>query len=248
MRGRYLFRLVALGTTLLPAACGQERGRASSSAAAHETAPAVAQERGSRVSLLRVVSAVPSEPATDVLVGSAVAFTKIVYGDVTPYQMVSSGALSVGIRPSVPEASTPIGETTVRLGAGKHYTLLATPAEAGGATLSLLVDEVAPPAEGKAAIRVVNASPEPGSVDVEMRGATRPLVSGEARSRASAFVDVAPRGGTLEVRSAGALRAHVSAAELRPGNRYTILLLKSSRQAPLTARLIGEPAVSWPVS
>ncbi len=144
------------------------------------------------------------------MIGDQVAFSQVAYGTLTPYREFTSELVDLRIRPSVPDGANTMARTVERLNAGKHYTLLAMPNDSGGVALSLLVDEVAPPADGKASLRVMNASSEAGKVDVVLKGSSQALVSGPGNSPASSFVDVTPVRGTLVVHRA---RAVVS----RPG-------------------------------
>ncbi len=207
-------------------------------------------DTASDVALLRVVNAVPAEPATDVMIGDQIAFSQVAYGAVTPYREFTSELVNLRIRPSVPEDANTMAGTIERLNAGKHYTLLAMPNDPGGVALSLLVDEVAPPADGKASLRVMNASSEAGKVDVVLKGSAQALVSGPGSSPASGFVDVAPVRGTLVVHRARTVLARVPDARLEPGRRYTVLLLgaAASPAGGHEARLIDEPYASWPQS
>jgi Domain of unknown function (DUF4397) len=238
------------GALLLSLACGTTpRDTEVVPAEGEASSPPIA-DSASNVALLRVVNAVPGEPATDVMVADHVAFSGIAYGAVTAYREFTASPVTFRVRPSVPENATPVVETTDRLNAGKHYTLLAMPGDPGGVELALLVDEVAPPADGKAALRVMNASPEPGTVDVDVKDSARTLVSGPGSSPASGFVDVAPVNGTLVIRRARAVLARVPEARLEAGRRYTVLLLGAT-QSPAgghEARLIDEPYPGSPQS
>ena len=250
VRPPMLFVSATLAATCLGSACNRQPGESDARAEPEaSTSPAIA-EAASHVALLRVVNGVPGEPATDVMVGDQVAFDKVAFGTVTPYREFTTEAVTFRLRSSVPDNASPLAETTERLNAGKHYTLLAMPYDPGHVGMTLLVDEVAPPTEGKAALRVMNASPEPGNVDVDLKGSGRALVSGPAGSSASGFVDVAPVQGTLVVHRARAVLARVPDARLEPGRRYTVLLLGAD-QPPAgghEARLIDEPYPGSPQS
>jgi hypothetical protein len=250
VRHRMPFVSAVITAAFLGLACGRESRNVQSLPATNDVTNPPIADAASHVALLRVVNAVPAEPATDVMIGDQIAFSQVAYGAVTPYREFTTEAVTFRLRPSVPDDASLMAETTERLNAGKHYTLLAMPNDPGGASLALLVDEVAPPAEGKAALRLMNASPEPGKVDVDVRGSTQALVSGPAGSSASGFVDVAPLNGTLVVHRSRAVLARVRDAHLESGRRYTLLLLGAA-QSPAgghEARLIDEPYPGSPQS
>lgn len=250
-RNRMLFVSAVIAAAFLGMACGRQSPVAQSLPAAHDIPNPPIADAASHVAFLRVVNAVPDEPATDVMVGDQVAFPQVSFGAVTPYREFTTEAVTFRVRPSVPDGASSMAETTERLNAGKHYTLLAMPNDPAGVGLALLVDEIAPPADGKAALRVLNASPEPGKVDVDVKGSSRALVSGPGDSPASGFVDVAPVQGTLLVHRAREVVARVPGARLEPGRRYTVLLLGSAQPAAATgheARLIDEPYPASPQS
>jgi hypothetical protein len=251
MKVRALGPVVAgVAAALVAVSCQREpQGYESGSSPVEEPSPVPVDAAASHTASLRVVNAVPSEPATDILVGDRLAFPQVEYGDVTPYQEVPSDVVTFRARPSVPDRAGPLVEMDQHLAAGKHYTLLAMADRSGGVELSLLTDEVVPPAEGKAGLRVLNASPEPGRVDVRLGGSSRPLVSGLGGGPASSFVDVPPVRGTLVVHGDRSVLARVPDAHLEPGKRYTVLLLADAEPPKgLEAKVIDEPAPASPQS
>jgi hypothetical protein len=242
--------LAALAAGVMALGCGREPREAQPLSTQDDMESAITTDAVTHVAFLRAVNGVPAEPATDFMVGDRVAFSQVGYGAVTPYLEFRSDSVTLRIRPSVPEGASAMAGTTEHLNAGRHYTLLAKPNDAGGVALSLLVDEVAPPADGKAALRVMNAAPEEGKVDVDLKGASQALVSVPGSGPVSGFVDVAPVSGTLVVRRARAVLARVPDARLEPGRRYTVLLLgaAASPAGGHEARLIDEPYAAWPQS
>src|ERR1700676_172544 len=112
---------------------------------------------------LRVMNATPNESQIDVSLDSTSFATSVSYGTATGYSSVTSGSRNLKIYAS--GVTTAYLNTTIDLGSGGTYTVM--PANVlSSATALLLTDNNSTPASNTAALRIVNASPGLGTVDV----------------------------------------------------------------------------------
>lgn len=232
-----------LTAILLSGACSQAPPSSNTRPAGDEAAAPPTTERGSHTALVRMVHAIPSEASVEVLAGDQVTFPEVAYRAVTEYREVPAQPTTFLLRPAGPDAAAPLAETTEALAAGKHYTLVAMPGdEHRAAVLSMIGDELAPPDEGKAKLRVVNASPLASEIDVRLGGGEKALVSANPGAPASGYSDIAPVNGPLDVRRADRVLVRVPKARLEAGRLYTLFVMQSSSVQPgrLEAWVIDE--------
>ncbi len=104
----------------------------------------------------------------------------LTYGEITGYLAVPQGDYTLKIDvPAAPASlDAVVYEEELTLQAGQLYTVVAVGANSAGAPLDLLVlsDNPAPPAAGKARIRVVHASPAAAAATVDVRTQAGDLV------------------------------------------------------------------------
>ena len=144
----------------------------------------------------------------------------------TAYREVPDNRLMFRLRPGGQYMAEPLAEETQGLSAGKHYTVVILPgAKDKPAAIRVLSDDLVPPSEGKAKVRVVNASPDAGKVAVFVGGRTSALVKGVAVETASDYSEIDPVQGTLEVRQDNAVVASVPNTSIEPGTLYTVFLM-----------------------
>jgi Domain of unknown function (DUF4397) len=242
-RLRWAAGAAGLAVAVLGSACSQTPKTANTRAAGDEAAAPPIAERGTHTALVRMVHAIPSEASVEVLTGDQVTFPDVAYRAVTEYRELPAQQTTFVLRPAGPGAASTLAETTEALDAGKHYTLVAMPGdERRPAVLSVISDELAPPDEGKAKLRVVNASPTASEIDVRLGGAERALVSANPGAPASGYSDIAPVDGPLDVRRANRILVRVPKARLEAGRLYTLLVMQSSSVQPgrLEAWVIDE--------
>jgi hypothetical protein len=187
--------------------------------------------------MVRVINAVPDQPALDVVAGEAETFSDVRFGAATPYQPVPDDA-TLRVRseaagaappaePARPEAAPAVpgeGEAEgANLAGGKRYTALVAPAgEAGaGLKLRLVEDDPEPPAEGKVKVRLLNAAPDAGDVQLVVSGK-------EIAGAGERYQDIEATAGPVELRvSAEGQRKEVVPlrdVQLQPGKIHTIVL------------------------
>jgi hypothetical protein len=108
------------------------------------------------------MNAVIDESSVDVLLDGTKVATEA-YGVAPTYISVSSGSRHLQIEPT--GSSTPFIDQTLSLSSGNNYTVVAVNFSSSHQAL-VLSDQNSAPASGDIAIRIVDASPELGSVDV----------------------------------------------------------------------------------
>jgi len=115
---------------------------------------------------VRVVHASPDAPAVDIYVDGQKAFQDLPFGSATDYAEVERDQHEFSV--NIAGTDTMVLRTFAFID-GRDYTILAI-GFAGGGTPALavlpLADDYVPPAEGKAAVRVVHAAPSAPAVDV----------------------------------------------------------------------------------
>jgi uncharacterized protein DUF4397 len=115
-------------------------------------------------SQLRVLQASPDETTTlNILLDGNTSFSNIALGTPTNYASVASGSRHLQVEAS--NSSTPSIDETVTFNASTNYTLI-TANFATSLTPILLTDNVTAPASGDFQLRLLNAAPSAGSIDI----------------------------------------------------------------------------------
>jgi LPXTG-motif cell wall-anchored protein len=113
---------------------------------------------------VRAVHASPDAPAVDVLVDGNKAFANVEFKGISDYAALDEGDYNVKVVPA--GATEPaVIDANVSVGGGKDYTVVALGMLDGIEPL-VLEDNNAAPAEGKAHVRFVHASPDAPAVDI----------------------------------------------------------------------------------
>lgn len=161
------------------------------------------------------------------------------YGDVLAYRAVEPGDYVVTMRPAgsddPPKVSKPLSVQP-----GTAYTVAAVRHTVSPDDLGVLTDDLAPPAPGRARLRVVNAAPLAPELDA------RPVASGLPTGQASPYQDVAPGAVDLSVGPPGAPGAPLSVT-VAP-NQVASVLLTSGDGGPRAKLVVdaGGPAAVPP--
>lgn len=121
---------------------------------------------------LRLVNASVDYPRLDLRVAGRVRQSGVGFGQTAAYVGVDRDDTRTELLAS--GSSSPLVTLEPALARRQHYTVLAH-GSAGALRQLLLDDEVAEPAEGRAVLRVINAAPDAGALDVFLTGATDAL-------------------------------------------------------------------------
>ncbi len=217
---------LAAGLSLLGTACERPETGAVTSRTETGTMSTPSAETAERTdrSLVRVVNAIPGRKPIDVYAGDSVAFTKVPYKKVTPFQQMERSVPSFQIRAG-PEG-TPAAENREVLADGAHYTLIAMSDEGGPDKRSLRVlhDDFAPVPGDKSRLRLVNAIPGEDDLTLKLRGYDDELFSDVAFKREAGWKDVDPFVGTLVVLNGdGKVIATLPEMAVMGGKSYTLV-------------------------
>lgn len=184
---------------------------------------------------LRVVHGSPDAPAVDVYVegSDTPIFENLSYGDATAYETVPAGTYNVQLRGAGADpASNPVYETgDVVLGSGNRLTALAaglfsSADAADGFRVLGLYEDFSTPAAGNAIVRVVHASPDAPTVDIDvLNDGTSEIVALER------FADTGPAGVELPagsplvvgIRAGGMLVTTFTTPALAAGDEYFVI-------------------------
>jgi hypothetical protein len=150
---------------------------------------------------IRIVHASPDAPNVDIWVNGSVAVSNLAFNDATDYIALAAGDYAVAVTPTGGTAADAVIEATLTLAAGMDYTVVAVGQVAEIAPL-VLEDNNAAPADGKAHIRVVHASPDAPAVDITVAGGPV-LIADLAFPTASDYVPVDAGTYDLAVRPTG---------------------------------------------
>jgi hypothetical protein len=244
LRGRFALR--GLAAALLLAALGgcarlgsEQAGPVTTKTeVGTTTAPAASEVAARKNALVRFVHAVPGLAPVDVFAGDGKAFDAVIYKYVTAYRELPTASAPFRLRLAGQDAAEPLAQETKGFGTGRYHTIVAFPAGASGllskgsdVELRFLTDELEPPTAGKARVRVVNASPDLGEIDLYATGRAEPLLKGANAGAATAYAEAEPTGAGLEVRRAGEniTTLAVPGTKLEAGRLYTIFIVGGTK-------------------
>lgn len=172
---------------------------------------------------VRVVHASPDAPAVDILVNDNAAFTNAPFKGITDYASLETGTYNIKVVPT--GATDPVViEADLTLEA-KDYTVVAVGTLENIEPL-VLVDNNSAPAEGKAHVRFVHASPDAPAVDIAVKDGPV-LFSNIAFKEIGDYLPVDAGTYDLEVRLAGTetVALAVPGVMLTNGTVYTVFAM-----------------------
>ena len=233
---------INLGLTLaalfLAAACSSEPKQTqpvtSKSDAGTSTASPAKEVAQRDHALVRVINAVPDGTSLDVFADNQKLFEAVSFKSVTPYKELSDDRHTFRVRQAGQDSAQPVAENSEGLSGGKHYTIVVMPGTNDKITLDLVNDNITTPPADKAQVRVINASPDLGEVDVVDKNGNKKLFSGVNAQKGTNYMDVDPMKTMLEVRPKGQDKAvlTVSNANFDKGRYYTIVVTGHAKGTP----------------
>ena len=193
------------------------------------------------VGYVRLAHLSPDTPAVDVYVSSLTGaieqkkFDAVGYGVVSKYLALPPGSYAVAMRtPGAAATSPPILSTQATVEEGKAYTVAGVGrfADLG---LRVIVDDLTLPANGKAKVRVVQASVRQPVLDVVVAGGET-IATGVQFASTTGYQQVAPGRWTLRLSAPNTSSpAGTVSAPLGAGNVYSLIVLDG--KSGLTAEL-----------
>jgi len=184
--------------------------------------------------------------ALNMVVDDETKLSSVAYGSTETYVDVDPDETATELRRS--DGSSALLSFTPTLTKNRHYTVLAYGAE--GALKSLLLDDNSDtPSSGKTLLRIVNAAPDAGAVDVYVTGSdelladTVALQSAAAVGSVNSYTSVSAGTRRLRVTAAGSktdLRLDVAAVSLNSEGVMTLVITPGSGGVMVNALLLAE--------
>ncbi len=215
---------------LLAAACSKEPKQTqpvtSKTDAGTSTAPPAREVEQRNNALVRVINTVPGNTSFDIYADDQKVFDKVNFKSVTPYKELSNTRHTFRIRQAGQDKAEPVAENSEGLSGGRHYTVIVMPGTNDKTTMSVINDNITPPPADKAQVRVIQASPDVGQVDIVDKQGNKKLFSGVNFEKGTSYMNVDPAKTTLEVRSEGQDKPILTVpnANFEKGKFYTIVV------------------------
>jgi hypothetical protein len=187
-------------------------------------APATASSQG--VGWVRLAHFSPNTPAVDVYLYSfgdssaELVLHHVAYGDTSPYETLAAGEYTVAMRAAGAASTTkPVLSASLTVKAGHSYTVAGLGPESG-LRLAVLDDQLTPP-DGKALVRVIQASLQDHVVTVSYGGSA--LATSLAFGSVTAYKSVDPE--TVTVHVAGSSENTSTTIAVAAGTVHTLVVL-----------------------
>ncbi len=214
------------------------------------TAPTAFAQSGGGQAQVRVAHLSPDAPNVDVSVNGqpVAALQNVPYGTISPYLPLPAGSQQVTVYPAG-DSFQPVIDTPVDLAAGGAYTIGAVGLVSDESLRAQVYqDDLTPPAQGNAKLRVVHASPDAGPVDVLPAGGA-PLVSGLQFPNASPYAQVPAGTYALNVNAAGTNTTAISvpSATLSSGGVYSAFAVGTASAGSLEVILVQDNSGAEPL-
>ncbi len=234
---------------ILTAACSQESRQnqpvKTTTDSGSSTAPASHDAANRDKALVRVVHAMPAQPAVDAFAGDSRTFSNVTYKTVTPYAELTDDRQRLTLKPAGQPGS--LAENSENFAGGKHYTLVAVPTSAQDPKpeLKVLADDLTPPSSGKARVRVINASPDVGEIDVYTMNNAEKLFGGVNFKSEAGYSEIAPTTTVVELRPEGKKQPLLMMPQFsfEPGKTYTIVVMGRAKDHKLEAVTVEDQFV-----
>lgn len=214
------------------------------SPAGQSTAPSAATLEQRDEALVRVVHAIPAGAPVDIYAGDLAVFESLAYKAVMPYRVVEGKRYVFSARPAGMANAKPLASNTEGLRDGSYYTVFALPTLNHGVHLRVVDDLLTAPAAGRAKLRIVHGGSDAGEVDVFAAGGERALFDGVDFQSVTAYEELAPMNGPIEIRTAGQAAALTTIANvtIEAGRFYTVVIVGNARSTPAIEAFIIEDA------
>jgi hypothetical protein len=187
--------------------------------------------------LVRFLNADPGATRYDLWFDGSKTYTNVKYQRLTPYDELPATHGEFRLRASGWDDTEPVAAQPGRLDSGKRYTVVALRDADGNMALDVITDNLTPPSNGKAKVRVINATPNFGEMDVIRKNDNTVLFKDLNVDRATDYKDVSAATTTLAIREKGQNRPTLvmSNINLQAGKMYTIVMAGGTADTPLQA-------------
>jgi hypothetical protein len=231
---------------ILTVACSSESRQtqpvSTKSESGASTAPASSEVAKRDNALVRVINTIPGNASFDIFAGDQKIFESVGFKNVTAYKELSDDLHAFRVRTAGQDTSQPLTEKSQNLGGGRHYTIVVMPGTNEKTTLYVVNDNITTPPADKAQVRVINASPDAGEIDIVQKQENKELFSGVNFETGTSYMNVDPMQTTLEVRQEGQDKPIVTVpnANFEKGKFYTIVVTGKMKGMPTLQTLMVE--------
>ena len=236
---------VSLGALALVTACASESEDVLpvSTEAGGQTSrvPAAAEAARRDSGFVRLVHAIPEVPSVDCYADDMKVLSNVAYATITAFHELPEESYDFRIRPAGQNLAVPLAEEGEGIDEGKHYTLVAfRQKKEGKANLTVFADDLTPPKAGFAKLRVINASPDAGELDVFLPGAEKAVFTDVDFEEATGYENVKPMTGRVQLNREDETTAlaNVPTTTFDTGKVYTLVVVGWAGGAPVPMRTI----------
>lgn len=232
-RGKFTAAAIAAGLGLVTApilaaaSASPVAASASPIAASAEQAASATEEAAQSIGWVRAGHLSPGTPKADITLtpfsgGDPLTIRGVAFADVTDYLRVPAGLYTLAIRAEDQPDAQPMVTANVVVAEGSASTVIAT-GEDGPAQVQVVSDDLTPPSEGTAKVRLISAAgtDEPVTASV-VDGPT--LAEDVTTGSATGYAEVAAQTWDIEV-AAGDTTAPAASIAVEAGGVYTLLVL-----------------------
>jgi ABC-type Fe3+-hydroxamate transport system substrate-binding protein len=236
-------------TFVLTTACTRESKqdqpiRTTTDRGSSTAAPASDAEKRDKA-MLRLVNALPEWPTVDVFSGETKAFANVSYKTVTPYTELGDNRQRLAVKD--PSDTQTLVENSENFAGGRHYTAIALPGNGKDPKpdLKVIADDLKPPSPGKARVRVINASPDAGELDVYVMNKAEKLFGGVNFRSEAGYTEIDPTTTVVELRPQGKKQPLVTVPQFNfePNKTYTIIVMGHHGKGPAKGQKLEAVAV-----
>jgi len=230
---------------LLAPACASEKNEmlpvSTTAEGSVSKAPASVEAARRSNGLVRFVQAIPDVASVDVYANDMKIFTNAAYATVTPFKELTDDDYTFRIRIAGQDMAVPLALGDEDVDAGKHYTVVAIrKVNSAKAELFIFSDHLVAPTAGSAKLRLINASPNAGELDLYTPGSKDPLFSGVDFEKATGYEEIKPMVGQLDVHREDEKTAlfQLPISSFDAGKVYTVIVLGWSQSTSAANRAV----------
>lgn len=194
------------------------------------------------VGYVRLAHLSPDTPKVDVYLSkvgdssfATQVFQHVGYGVMSKYLALPVGTYAVAMRTEgAPASSPPVLTTQVTVADGAAYTVAGV-GKFSGLGLKVLTDDLTRPTDGRAKVRVIQASVAAPILDVSLNDGT-PVAKAVSFASTTGYQIVNPGAWTLRLQPVGSSATTTLGVELAGGSVYSLLVLDSANGLALELR------------
>jgi hypothetical protein len=189
-----------------------------------ESSPAATGAAGRGRTLVRFVDALPGTGTVDLSADDRMVFSGIGFKTITDYLVVHDNASQLRMRAA--GADSILADNNEGLRNDARSTVISMPGVNGQPRLRVLTDEPATD-PSKTRLRVIQAVPRLGEVDVAVVGDQEPLFRRLTYASEARYRELPPMTATIEIRQDQSMTApvRIEALHLEAGHGYTIVIV-----------------------